>query len=56
MSLRHKILLGTTSVLSLFLLGACARLPDNSQRVPSQVIEDGDSVIFMNYRSPMWGR
>ncbi len=32
------------SVLSLSLLGACATLPDNSQRIPSYVIVGGDGT------------
>jgi putative cardiolipin synthase len=42
MNLQHKTLLGTFLVLSLFLLAACTRLPDNSQKVASHVISDGD--------------
>ncbi len=42
MSKRYKILLGLVSMLSLLFMGACAKLPDNSQRVTSRVIGDGD--------------
>jgi len=44
MSLQHRIRLGAISVLSLFLLCACASLPDNSQKVASHVISDGDNT------------
>ena len=44
MSIRYKILLGLFSVMSLFLLGACAKLPDNSRKSISHVISDGDST------------
>lgn len=37
---------GYALVLSLFLLGACGKLPDNQQRIPSQAIVDGDSTTL----------
>jgi cardiolipin synthase C len=37
---------GCALVLSLFLLGACGKLPDNNQGVPSHAIVDGDSTTL----------
>jgi putative cardiolipin synthase len=44
MSLRQTFFCGLFSVLSLQVLGGCAKLPDNSERKSSQVISDGEST------------
>ena len=44
MRLGQKIILGIFSVLTLQFLAGCAKLPDNSDRVPSQVISDGENT------------
>ena len=49
----HKTILGTFSVLSMFLLGACTTLPDNSQKATSQVISDGDNTRLGKVNKPL---
>ena len=46
MGFQQKVLLGLFSVLSLLLLGGCAKLPDNSERESSQVVSDGESTTL----------
>jgi len=53
MSLRYKLLLAIFSVVSLPFLIACARLPDNSQKTVSNVIEDGDSTSLGKAFEPL---
>jgi len=44
MSIQNKILLGVFSLMSLLFFSACTRLPDNTQKGASYVIQDGDNT------------
>jgi putative cardiolipin synthase len=53
MSIQNKFLLGIISAMSLLLFSACIRLPDNSQRRESYVIQDGDKTSLGKAFQPL---